>query len=173
MKLDEFIETLNKNEQVSFPGGRPTLKAQQEDHLRAPMLADTLKRLVPASADVHSGWQTSTLAYNWGGKHEWWLLLGDDLVRVDATGNSPGSVAVTARFLPLQLAVPKIVVSYHRGIDDRVRRERGIVVGMNVDLVIEGETLSLQAGREDLEAVTVFVGHLQAAIARARLTGRR
>lgn len=167
MKLEELIPTLKE---VRFPGG-PTLKARAD--LLAPMIADALKRLFPAEADVHCGWQTETLGYNWSGKHEWWLLVGDDLVRIHAAAveNSQDRRTLSVRIFPLARAAPTISLSYRHQIDEGGERE--IVAGMEVELLTEGEPFKGQAGRDDLEALTAFVGHLQAAIARARLARGR
>lgn len=175
MTLGKFISRLTTPARaVSFPEGGPTLRAANGD-LLAQMLADALPRLIPASAEVRSGWQTESLIDAWRGQHVWWLIVDDDLVRVHAAAveNSQGRKKRSARFFPLRRAAPNISVSYGSEFPDLGAREIAIVVGMDVDLPTGAEPFKAEAGVEHVEKLAAFVDHLQLAIARSRVGGGR
>jgi hypothetical protein len=133
------------------------------------MLADTLTRLLPGGAAVHCGWQTSELADQWRGAHEWWLLVGDELVKIHTTAKSQDQQQggeVTLRACPLHGAAPKIILSYRRDVDERGERETLASIQVAMPLADKEEPFKAASGRS-LDAFAGFLGDPRAAIARA------
>jgi hypothetical protein len=167
--LREFLSTLTStNRKVTFPGGE-TLEAHAD--LLASMVAGTLKRLLSEAAEVHSGWQTKTMPDGWGtGSFQCWLIVDDDLVKVDAIAREEQADIsdITARVLPLHLhhPAPAIVLSYHRTMHETVVLES--LGQMRADFAIDSEAFHTEAHGDSIDALSRFVRELANATARSR-----
>ena len=167
MNVQMLVSALTRDKKVMFPSGE-ALEPRTE--LLASMVAGAVTRLLPADAEVHSGWQTKTMPDGWGtGSFQCWLIVDDDLVKVDAIARTEHEDIsdIGARVFPLRLhhPAPAIVLSYHRTTHETVVLER--LGQMRVDFAIDGETFHAEADGDSIAALSRFVRELANATARS------
>ena len=172
MKVKVLVSSLMEDKKVTFPGGG-VIEPRAE--LLAPMVAAALKRLLPAEAEVHSGWQTQTMPDGWlSGSFQCWLVVDDELVKVDA-GARKGQEDIsdiTVRLLPLHLhrMAPSIMLSHHRPADEIASVER--LFQMRVEFGIDGEMFHSEVSAGRFDALSRFVQELTTAASRSQAPRR-
>jgi hypothetical protein len=171
VKVNTLVSTLTKDKKVTFPGGEAI---EPRAELLAPMVAAALKRLLPAEAEVHSGWQTQTMPDGWlSGSFQCWLVVDDELVKVDAIARRKEEEDVsdiTVRVLPIHRTAPSIVLSHHRPANEIASVER--LFQMSVEFGIDGEMFHAEVSAGSFDALSRFVQELTTAAARSRVPRR-
>ena len=170
MTLREFVSQLTEGRrgEVTLSEGI-TLTAAAFQGLVPEILADALESVLPGDAEIHSGWQTQKLGDREGTRHEWVLIVGDALALVRAaprTGQEQNRFDVVVRELPLATVLPDMRLLYY---SEAFRGGGSNLLEAKVIFGVAGETFTVvMEGREERPAFRHFVGHLRAAIARAR-----